>query len=149
MSSATGSRPGTYSIGQVADRLGLPVSTLRWWEKRGLISPSGRQSGRRRYDEADVRRVAMVQLWQAAAAMSLEEIRVFLAGNTDDADWRGAVEHRIAACDRQLAQLASARATLAHLLRCPSDHPADECPYLAASVDEYLATGALPDFSGN
>jgi hypothetical protein len=31
----------------VAKRFGVEVSTLRWWEKRGLLVPSGRESGRR------------------------------------------------------------------------------------------------------
>ncbi|MFG2004397.1 MerR family transcriptional regulator [Spirillospora sp. NPDC048911] len=133
-----------YSIGQVADRLGLAVSTLRWWEKCGLITPAARESGRRRYSEDDLRRIAMIQLWQTMAAMSLDEIGAFLTGRTDDTTWRAAVESRIAACDEQLARLNAARATLAHMLRCPNDHPADRCPYLAASIDEYLSTGVMP-----
>jgi DNA-binding transcriptional MerR regulator len=133
-----------YSIGQVADRLGLAISTLRWWEKCGLIVPSGRESGRRRYSEDNLRRIATIQLWQTTAAMSLDEIGTFLAGRTDDTDWRTAVENRIAACDEQLARLNAARATLSHMLRCPSDHPADSCPYLNATVDAYLTTGRMP-----
>ena len=134
----------TYSIGEVAARFAIAISTLRWWEKCGVIAPSGRQSGKRRYSDPDVRRIAMVQMWQSAAAMSLDEIRAFLAGNAGDASWRAAVEGRIAACDEQLIRLQSARSVLSRMLECPSDHPAEACPYLAATVDEYLTTGQLP-----
>jgi DNA-binding transcriptional MerR regulator len=143
---SSGNTPGavTYSIGEVAARFGVAVSALRWWEKRGLIAPSARQSGRRRYRDRDVRRIAMIQMWQSAAAMSLDEIRALLVGNTGDASWRAAVQGRIAACDEQIARLRSARSVLARMLECPSDHPAESCPYLAATIDEYLATGQLP-----
>ena len=86
----------------------------------------------------------MIQIWQTAAAMSLDEIRAFLAGTAGDASWRAAVQSRIAACDEQLARIQSARGVLSRMLECPSDHPAESCPYLAATVDDYLAAGPLP-----
>ncbi|MCD7437037.1 hypothetical protein K4B79_02250 [Streptomyces lincolnensis] len=46
---------------------------------------------------------------------------------------------RVAECEAQLARLTAARGYLAHLLSCPSEHPTDECPYLAEEIDEYLA----------
>lgn len=130
----------TYSIGEVAQRFGIAPSTLRWWEKCGLVEPSGRESGRRRYNDADVRRIALIQLWQTTATMSLDEIAALLHGATHDRDWRDAVRSRIAECDSQLERLTKARANLVHMLRCTSDHPVQECPYLAREVDRYLAS---------
>lgn len=129
----------THPIGEIARRFGLAASTLRWWEKCGLLAPSAREAGRRRYDEGDVRRIALIQMWQASAMMSLDEIGALLTGSTQDRDWRSVVRRRIATCDEQLERLATARAHLAHMLECPSEHPVDTCPDLAARIDEHLA----------
>lgn len=128
------------SVGDVAARFGVAVSTLHWWEKCGLLAPS-RRSGRRAYDEADVRRIALIQLLQSTAMLSLPQIAALLTGRGDDQDWRTVVRDRVAACDEQIARLTAARGYLRHMLTCPSDHPADDCPYLAAEIDAYLAAG--------
>ncbi|MGP4007560.1 hypothetical protein [Streptomyces sp. 4N124] len=76
--------------------------------------------------------------------MSLPEISALLAGTGKDGDWRTAVKGRGTECEAQLARLTAARAYLAHLLDCPSDHPTDQCPYLAQELGHYLATGRVP-----
>lgn len=131
----------TFSIGKVAERFGVEISTLRWWEKRGLLVPSGRESGRRRYDAADLRRIALIQLLQDTALMSLDEIRTVLGGGGSGPDgWRQAVKARLAVCDEQMVRLEWAQAYLSHTLTCPSGDPVRECPYLDEEVDKYLAT---------
>ncbi|GAA2110531.1 hypothetical protein GCM10009802_07750 [Streptomyces synnematoformans] len=129
-------------MGEVAARFGVAVSTLHWWEKQGLLAPA-RRAGRRVYGDADLRRIALIQLMQGTAMMSLPEIAVLLASSTADRDWRTAVGDRLATCDEQLARLTSARAHLAHMLTCPSDHPVDECTYLAEEIHAYLE--AMPE----
>jgi DNA-binding transcriptional MerR regulator len=133
-----------YGIGEVAARFGVAVSALRWWERCGLLTPA-RVSGRRVYGEAEIRRIALIQLLQRAAAMSLPEISALLAGSRTDQDWRTAVRARVAECEEQLARLTAARAYLAHLLSCPNDHPTDRCPYLAEAINAYLTTGRVPE----
>lgn len=141
------SEPVTYSIGEVARRFGVEVSTLRWWEKRGLLVPSGRESGRRRYDAADVRRIALIQLLQETALMSLDEIRTVLSGDSHSGGWQEAVRARLASCEEQLVRLQSARAYLAHALTCPRENPVDGCPHLTGAIDDYL--GAPGERSGD
>lgn len=52
--------PG-YGIGEVSERTGIAVPVLRMWESRfGFPSPQRRANGRRRYSEADVRRLRQV-----------------------------------------------------------------------------------------
>lgn len=131
------SRERAYPIGAVAARFDVAISTLRWWEKYGLLSVR-RVSGQRRYDEAAIRRIALIQLMQRTAMMSLDEIAGLLAGSTEDGDWRAGVRARIAACDEQLARMTTARRYLAHLLTCPSEHPVDTCPQLAKQIDQTL-----------
>lgn len=127
----------TFSIGEVARRFGVEVSTLRWWEKQGLLVPSCRESGRRRYDTADVRRVALIQLLQETTLMSLDEIRTVMSDGRSG-EWRDTVQARLAVCEEQLVRLRAAKAYLTHALRCRRDDPVDDCPRLAEEIDGWL-----------
>src|SRR4029079_7436020 len=60
-------------IGEVAARVGVPASTLRYYEEKGLIRPVGRRGLRRLYDPSVVERLAMIGLGQSAG-FSLDEI---------------------------------------------------------------------------
>ena len=40
-----------YTIGQVSERTGLPISTLRYYDKEGLFPHMERVSGARRFSE--------------------------------------------------------------------------------------------------
>ncbi|MFG1798304.1 MerR family transcriptional regulator [Nocardia sp. NPDC049149] len=136
-----------FSIGEVARRFGVAVSVLRWWEKQGLLMPSGRESGRRRYDEADVRRIALIQLLQETALMSLEEIRTVLNGEDHSGGWRQVVQTRLDACEEQQLRLQAAQAYLSHALACQRDDLVDGCPYLSEEIDNYLES--IGDRSGD
>ena len=61
-------------IAEVATRSGVPASTLRFYEEKGLIASIGRQGLRRRFAPAVLDRLALVALGQAAG-FSLDEIR--------------------------------------------------------------------------
>jgi hypothetical protein len=51
------------SVGEVAELLGIPASTLRTWERRYELGPSARSAGgHRRYDAADVERLQRMNL---------------------------------------------------------------------------------------
>ena len=43
-----------YSIGQVSEMFGLPVSTLRYYDKEGLFPQMERTSGMRRFGEREI-----------------------------------------------------------------------------------------------
>ena len=43
-----------YSIGQVAEMFGLPISTLRYYDKQGLFPNMERVSGIRKFSEAEI-----------------------------------------------------------------------------------------------
>lgn len=126
------------TIGEVADRLGISAPTLRYWEERGLLQPAARQSGRRLYGAAELRRIALIRIWQESGMLSLDEIATVLVGRTDTGHWRETVHGRLAAIDEQIDRLARARAYLVHYLNCPRDHPAEDCPVVRGEVDSYL-----------
>ena len=60
-------------IAQVAKRTGVPASTLRYYEEKGLIASIGRQGLRRVFDARVLDQLALIALGRAAG-FSLDEI---------------------------------------------------------------------------
>ncbi|MEU5052357.1 MerR family transcriptional regulator [Streptomyces sp. NPDC021096] len=114
------------SIRRVADHFDLPVSTLHYWERRGLITPH-RRFGHRYYDADQIYRIALIRLWRTTGQMSLNEIAAVLSEHADTADWRDTVTVRIAAIEAQMTQLDTARSYLRGLLTCPRDDALEHC----------------------
>lgn len=72
-----------WSVGRVAKRCGVKVSTLHFYERRGLIR-SWRNAGNQRRYKADVlRRISVIKAAQKMG-ISLEEIRTALATLPDN-----------------------------------------------------------------
>jgi DNA-binding transcriptional MerR regulator len=66
-------------IGKVAERVGLSLRTVRYYEEMGLVTPAGRtQGGFRLYSEADVARLSVLK-GMKPAGLTLEEIRELMA----------------------------------------------------------------------
>ena len=79
------------TIGQIADRTGLAVSAIRFYEDQGLVHPDRNAGGQRRYERADIRRLSFVMIAQRLG-FTLSEIRAQFAalpeGRTPTkADW--------------------------------------------------------------
>ncbi|HST40592.1 MAG TPA: helix-turn-helix domain-containing protein, partial [Conexibacter sp.] len=64
---------GELDIGEVMERSGLPASTLRFYEQKGLIAAVGRHGQRRQFDAAVLERLALIAMGRAAG-FSLDEI---------------------------------------------------------------------------
>ncbi|WP_232664475.1 MerR family transcriptional regulator [Pseudonocardia sp. TRM90224] len=127
-------------VGAVAQRFKLAVSTLHYWERRGLIRPAARTGGRRWYDADGVHRVAAIATLRSAGMLSLDDIAHVLDRPADDPGWRGAVEARVDAFRTQVKELESAQGYLEHLLTCPSHDPAHRCPYLQQEFERRYPT---------
>jgi len=69
-------------IGEVAQRAGVRVSLIRYYEEIGLLPQAPRVSGQRRYDETVLRRLAIIDVAQRAG-LSLHEIRELLDHGND------------------------------------------------------------------
>ncbi|MFE0042463.1 helix-turn-helix domain-containing protein [Streptomyces albireticuli] len=128
---------GLTPIRDVADRFELPLSTLHYWERRGLVDPH-RRSGRRYFDAEQIYRVALIKLWRETGLMSIEEIAGLLnrdaSGTSGGADWQETVHGRITALDAHIARLNAARAYLGHLLTCAHGDDLEKCPDFRATV---------------
>ena len=113
-------------IAEVAQRSGLPASTLRYYEEKGLIASSGRRGLRRVFEPGIVERLALIALGRAAG-FSLDEIAAMLGP-----DGRLAIDRQLLAAkadelDRAIRKLAALRDGLRHAAACPApDHLA--CP---------------------
>ena len=136
--------PGLLPIDEVARRLGMRASAIRYYEERGLITPVSRHSGRRWYGPAEVRRLAVIRYWQQSGLMSLAEIADILAGPEHSQRWDQILAERIAALQAQIDQMAKAREHLAHILLHHHAAP-DGCPYYEALI--WDAPGAAPSHS--
>lgn len=66
-----------YSIGQVAEMFGLPVSTLRYYDKQGLFPGMERSSGVRRFSEAELEKLRVIRCLKETG-MEIREIRQFM-----------------------------------------------------------------------
>ncbi|MFJ9843281.1 hypothetical protein ACIRYZ_22965 [Kitasatospora sp. NPDC101155] len=69
---------------------------------------------------------------------------MMLAGRSAAGDWRDVVSSRIALIAEQGQRLAIAQEHLTHMLNCPRDNPAADCPELRAEVRERHGVG-YPD----
>ncbi len=66
-----------YAPGEVAQRTGLSLDTLRYYEREGLVGPVGRSAGgQRRYDEDDVAWIGIVTCLRDAG-LGIADLRRF------------------------------------------------------------------------
>lgn len=76
--SLTATANQVMTIGDLADRTGLAVSAIRFYETKGLVTPARNAGGQRRYLRSDIRRLSFVQIAQQLG-FSIEDIRAALA----------------------------------------------------------------------
>ena len=67
----------TLTIGEVARRAGLNVSAIRFYEAEGLLPEAPRVRGQRRYSEATLNRLGVIDVAKRAG-FSLDDVRVLL-----------------------------------------------------------------------
>jgi MerR family copper efflux transcriptional regulator len=125
------------TIGEVARQAGVPTSTVRFYERRGLLAPDGRRSGQRRYRVGTMRRLVFIGMLQDAG-LSLDDIAGVLDAPTVT-DWKAIARRRLAALEDEIARLQQARAYLEGALLCRYDHPATECRIMGEEIDRRLA----------
>jgi DNA-binding transcriptional MerR regulator len=106
-------------ITEVARRSGLPASTLRHYEEKGLIRSVGRSGLRRVFNPGVLERLSLVALGRAAG-FSLDEIaRMFSADGRVRID-RQLLAARARQLDDTIRQLAALRRGLRHAAACPA-----------------------------
>jgi MerR family redox-sensitive transcriptional activator SoxR len=125
------------SIGEVASRAGVATSTVRYYERLGLLPADERRSGQRRYTTASLRRLVFIGMLQDAG-LSLDDIAGIL-GAEHVAEWKAIARARLDVLDEEIEVLQRAREYLAGALLCRYDHPATECKIMGFEIDRRLA----------
>ena len=104
-------------ITEVAQRSGIPASTLRFYEEKGLIASVGRRGLRRVFGPGVLERLALIALGRAAG-FSLDEIAPMLAdGPRIDRRKLAAKAEEI---DAKLRRMSAIRDGLRHAAVCPA-----------------------------
>ena len=129
------------TIGAVAKRAGVPIDTIRYYEREGLLPvPLRRASGYRSYGEGTIAQLRFIRRAKDLG-FTLEEIRELLALSADRQRGVKAVkqraQQRLAAIEQRFVELQRVRDGLAQLVEsCPGHGKPEECPILCALLDE-------------
>jgi MerR family redox-sensitive transcriptional activator SoxR len=132
------------TIGEMSRRSGLPVSTLHFYERKGLISPERTAANHRVFRRDTLRRVAIIKVAQTVGlpltriAAALSELPRDTAPDTQD--WARLAEGWNADLTARIAALTALRDKMTDCIGCgclsvkacplmnPADHLADEGP---------------------
>ncbi|GHC80077.1 MerR family transcriptional regulator [Nocardiopsis terrae] len=130
-------------IAELARRSGAKVSTVRFYERRGLLPvPLRSPNGYRSYDTQDVRRVRFLRRGQELG-FTLAELAEFVSLSDRSRDGtvlpgrvRGRGQAKVAEIDGRIEDLLRMRAALLGVLEAPCVDPDDPCPVVAALAGE-------------
>jgi MerR family redox-sensitive transcriptional activator SoxR len=134
----------SLTVGELAARSGIAVSTVRFYESKGLITSVRNAGNQRRFERAELRRVAVIRVAQRAG-ISLAEIRVALASlptsrAVSARDWARLSKRWKSELDERIERLEALRDQLGSCIGCgclslricplrnPMDELADEGP---------------------
>jgi DNA-binding transcriptional MerR regulator len=113
-------------ITEVAKRSGIPASTLRFYEEKGLLASVGRRGLRRVFDPGVLERLALIALGRSAG-FSLDEIaRMFATDGRPQID-RRVLSAKAQELDGTIRKLSAMRDGLRHAAACPAPSHM-ECP---------------------
>jgi Zn(II)-responsive transcriptional regulator len=129
----------TVGIGQLAKRSGVPIDTVRHYERIGLLRPAARlASGYRRYGETEQKRLRFIRRAKSLG-FTLDEIHELLAlgAGRNVQSIRKAASARLADIERRIEELSRVRDSLRQLIAaCPGHGRAEACPILNALSED-------------
>jgi DNA-binding transcriptional MerR regulator len=115
-----------FDTAELARRTGVPASTLRYYDEKGLIRPIGRRGLRRLFDAGVLDRLALIALGRSAG-FSLQEIGGMFGPDGRPRIDRAALAARADALDATIRRLTALREGLRHASVCPARNHL-ECP---------------------
>ena len=123
-------------IGAAAERSGVNVQTLRYYERRGLLpSPPRRPSGYREFPDDAVRSGRFVTRAQDLG-FSLDEVEELLRLRNDKrrdrVRIRAVAERRVRQVEQKIAELRGMKKALSHLIHCCREGSTLNCPIIEA-----------------
>lgn len=127
-------------ISTVARRSGVPASTLRYYEERGLIASIGRRGLKRVFEPGVIERLALIALGRQAG-FSLDEIAAMFDPRGMAVIDRDMLTAKAGEIDVLIRRLSAMRDGLRHAAACPAPSHM-ECPTFRRIV-RAAASGAL------
>lgn len=119
-------------IAEVARRSGVPASTIRFYEEKGLVASIGRRGARRLFAPGILERLALIALGRAAG-FSLDEIVAMFAPDGRPRIDRDRLKAKADELDRRIERLQTMRDGLRHAAACPAPSHL-ECPQFQRMV---------------
>jgi DNA-binding transcriptional MerR regulator len=129
-------------ITEVTRRSGLPASTLRFYEEKGLIRSIGRHGLRRLFDPGVVERLALIAL-SRSAGFSLNEIAGMFGPNGRPRIDRKMFAAKADELDATIKRLSVMRKSLRHAAVCPAPSHL-ECPVFRRLLKSAMSGAIAP-----
>ena len=110
----------SLSIGEVAERVGLRTSALRYYERAGLLPPAERVGGKRRYGPEVVELLLLIRFCQQVG-FSLAEVSTLLTPPTakhTKETWRELVDAKLSQLDALIEHAQAVKAVLQESRGC-------------------------------
>ncbi|GAB2445616.1 helix-turn-helix domain-containing protein [Nocardia tengchongensis] len=126
----------SLDIAEVVRRSGVPASTLRYYEERGLIASTGRRGLRRQFDSSVLEHLALIAVGRTAG-FSLDDIVLVFGPPGELRVDRALLTGKADELDRTITQLTAVRDSLRHAAACPAPSHA-ECPSFRRILREVI-----------
>lgn len=121
------------NVGMAAERSGLPVKTIHYYEEIGLVVPGRQPNGYRDYQVMDVHKLRFLHRARGLG-FSIEDCRALLALYEDrqraSADVKAIARAHLEKIEAKIGELESLRRTLGHLVECCEGNERPDCPIL-------------------
>ena len=149
------------SIGYLAERTGLAVSAIRYYETQGLLTPWRNSGGQRRFERADIRRLSFILIAQKFG-LTLPEIRGLLddlpGGRTPTQDdWERMSRGFRVHLDARISELEVLRDRLdgcigcgcLSLENCPLYNASDRLGQMGSGPQRWVSADTVGDTGGD
>ncbi|MEO8610141.1 MAG: MerR family transcriptional regulator [Chloroflexota bacterium] len=110
-----------FGIGELARKAGMPTSTIRYYERIGLLPPSKRVNTKRRYDASILQKLSVIRMAQHAG-FTIAEIQTLLHDFPVDTPpserWHGLASKKIVELDELISRAEAMKSLLEQTLQC-------------------------------
>jgi len=125
---------GQYTISQLAHAAGIPTTTVRYYERIGLVPPEDRSAGNYRlYSDESLQRLKFIRAAQAIG-FTLDDVQALLGEGGSVpccGDVKQLIEDRLAEIDQRLKDLRQVQRVLKDsLAKCQTSNPRRACQVL-------------------
>jgi DNA-binding transcriptional MerR regulator len=95
-----------YPIGEVAEMLNVPVSTVRFWENEFVIlKPKKNKKGNRLFTQSDLKNLKTIHFLLKEKGMTIAGVKKTLAQGVDEVDYRLEVSNSLKSIRGMLVEL--------------------------------------------